>query len=175
MKKNGTLLLILAGLAALFFASRAKAAEPAPNALPAPTPASGGNPNLAQYLAWIATAADKYAVPYPVLLGLIRRQSRDFDPVVIGSAAGIAQFAEATAAQFNVNRADPASSIDGAARYLNWIKQTLNADNWYDVAGAFLWGIGNVKNAIAMNGNDWPSKAPAWLQNDLATLFQTHA
>ena len=56
----------------------------------------------------------------PVLLASVAQVESGFDPTALSSAGagGLMQFMPATADEMGVDRFDPASAIDGAARYL---------------------------------------------------------
>lgn len=65
-------------------------------------------------------AAQKYNVPVPLFVQQIGAES-SFNPLAKNpnsSAAGIAQFINATAREYGVNQYDPVSSLEGAARYM---------------------------------------------------------
>lgn len=174
--KNGTWIALAVAAVALIFGSRAKAAEMPVTTPAAPATLPGSDPG-APYFAAIADVATRYSIPYDVLLAVLRLQSRNFDPVVIASAGGIAQFMPETAAELGVERANIAASIDGAARYLGWINTTLirqfpTAATWRNSVAAFRWGIGNLSKALSA-GDLALNTAPQWLKNDLS-IFPLH-
>jgi hypothetical protein len=73
---------------------------------------------MPNYRAMAATAARKYGVPVDVFLRQINQES-GFRPGAKSSAGalGIAQFMPSTAREYGVNPLNPASALDGAARY----------------------------------------------------------
>lgn len=111
-------------------------------------------------------AAQKYGVDPDIFLAQIGQES-GFNPTArSGSGAeGIAQFMPATAKSYNVNPWDPASALDGAARYdaselkafHGNYKQALaaynagagNADKWNDPNFAGGQTYNYVKNILA--------------------------
>lgn len=89
-------------------------------------------------------AGKEHGIPW-ALLARIAQQESSFNPTAKSpvGAYGLMQFMEPTANEWNVDRADPASSIDGAARYLKWLKKNLGS--WDKALAGYNWGIGNVK------------------------------
>lgn len=68
----------------------------------------------------IEKAANENNVPKYLLAKLLYTESAfDVNAVSSAGAKGIAQFMEGTAKEFGVNREDPESSINGAAKYLS--------------------------------------------------------
>jgi peptidoglycan DL-endopeptidase CwlO len=65
-------------------------------------------------------AGAKYGVD-PALLAAVASQESGFDPSAVSAsgAQGLMQFMPATARSLGVNALDPASAVDGAARYLS--------------------------------------------------------
>lgn len=102
-----------------------------------------------QYRAAIAQAEAANGIPAGLLARLLWQESR-FRPDIIDGrtrspvgAVGIAQFMPATAAEWGVNPLDPLQSIDGAGRYLAWLRRRVNT--WAEALAAYNWGIGNVQ------------------------------
>ncbi|RFU22871.1 transglycosylase SLT domain-containing protein [Geodermatophilus marinus] len=88
----------------------------------APTAAaSGGSGALAgvPYADLFTRAGARHGVD-PALLAAVAAQESGFDPTAVSPAGarGLMQFMPATARSMGVDPADPASSVDGAARYL---------------------------------------------------------
>ncbi len=71
------------------------------------------------YAALFNEAGARYDVD-PALLASVAKVESAFDPTAISSAGaqGLMQFMPATAAEMGVDSFDPASAVDGAARYL---------------------------------------------------------
>jgi len=96
-------------------------------AVPAETRANGedfgGIPVPDELKPLVLDSAQRRAVPPAYLAWLLKRES-NFNPQAVGiptrsgRALGIAQFMPATAKAYGVDPMDPASAIDGAARYL---------------------------------------------------------
>lgn len=136
-------------------------APPAPSGATAPTPSP--HPDIAPrvsaapapyvppaasapYSALIEKAAVDNNIPVSVLTELLNQES-SFNPNAVhaGSGAkGIAQFMDATAAEWNVDVFNPASAIPAAARYLRWAVDFVGGDLVKGLA-AYNWGVGNVK------------------------------
>lgn len=116
------------------------------------------------------SAADN-GVPLPGLLALINRES-DWNQYAYNSesgAMGLGQFMGPTAAEWGVAPWSPASAIDGAARYLHWLRTQLG--EWPRALAAYNWGIGNVQNA----GSGWRDAMPTQTRNYVAALSPSFA
>lgn len=98
----------------------------------------------------IQDAAQRNGIPPNILAGLLETESGWRKEVISGrvnssaGAQGIAQFMPATAREWGVNPLDPASAIDGAARYLKWLTDQFNGDINMAIT-AYNGGIGNVR------------------------------
>lgn len=97
----------------------------------------------------IISAANKNGVPPQLLSALLWAES-SFSPDIIygrrvssAGAQGIAQFMPGTAAAMGVNPLDPASAIDGAARYL--AQHYRQFGDWGKALAAYNAGPGNVQ------------------------------
>lgn len=66
-----------------------------------------------------------------------------WDAVSPAGAFGLAQFMPATADEWDVEVADPVSSLNGGARYMRWLYDGLGS--WGLALAAYNWGIGNVR------------------------------
>jgi soluble lytic murein transglycosylase-like protein len=76
--------------------------------------------------------AQKYGIP-PDLFGSLIASESGWDPKAYNpksGALGIAQFLAETARRYGVDRLDPISSLDGAARYLRDIWQGIGQGDW---------------------------------------------
>jgi soluble lytic murein transglycosylase-like protein len=101
-----------------------------------------------KYALLIATAEARHGLPQDILARLLYQECRWRDDIISGrlkspaGAVGIAQFMPATAAEWGVNPLDPASAIDGAARYLASLYRKFGT--WTQALAAYNWGQGNV-------------------------------
>ncbi len=88
-------------------------------AAPATGGAAGGGLGGVPYADLFVSAGARHGVE-PALLAAVARTESNFDSSAVSSAGatGLMQFMPATARGLGVNPADPASAIDGAARYL---------------------------------------------------------
>jgi hypothetical protein len=101
-----------------------------------------------QLVQLVDAAEQKYGIPRGLLKGLIEQES-GWNPTAKAkstSASGIAQFVDATAKAYNVNRSDPLSSIDGAARYLVDLNKRFN--DWSLATRAYHGGEGTVDQLL---------------------------
>jgi hypothetical protein len=108
--------------------------------------ASSGPSSLAgvPYSGLFAQAGQKYGIS-PSLLAAVASQESGFNPSAVSSAGaqGLMQFMPSTARGLGVNPLDPASSIDGAARYLSGLTSQLGST---DLAlAAYNSGAGTVR------------------------------
>lgn len=103
----------------------------------------------AKYAGMIAASEARNGIPAGLLARLLYQECRWRDDIITGrvrspaGAVGIAQFMPATAAEWNVNPLDVQSSIDGAGRYLAWLRKQFTT--WTQALAAYNWGIGNVQ------------------------------
>ena len=107
-----------------------------------------------------------YGIPEK-LLGRQLQAESNFNPNAVGpltrygTAKGIAQFIDSTAAQFGIDPFNPAQAIDAAGRYLRQLYNTTGS--WVLALAAYNWGIGNLtRYGIA--------KAPYETQNYIAKI-----
>ena len=101
-----------------------------------------------QFQGMIDTSAARHGLD-PVMLARQLHQESGLDPNVKDSSAGaqgIAQFMPDTARRFGVNVRSPASSIEGAATYMDWLLQQpyIRGNVGLALAG-YNWGEGNVQ------------------------------
>ena len=93
----------------------------------------------------IAQAAEANGIPPSILAGLIEQES-GWNPTAVSSAGavGLGQFMPDTAAEWEVDRKDPVSSINGAAKYLRYLTDYFDGD--LDKAiYAYNGGMGNIE------------------------------
>ena len=93
----------------------------------------------------IASAAKKYGIDPSILAGLIDAES-SFNPNAISpsGAEGLGQFMPATAAEQGVDVNDPISSINGAAKYLAYLRDYFGGDMEKAIY-AYNGGMGNIQ------------------------------
>lgn len=114
-------------------------------------PGAGGNPTSrpasatapARFRPLFERAGAAHGVD-PGLLAAVAKNESGFKPGAVSPAGaqGIMQFMPATAAQFNVDPFDPASAIDGAARYLSQLEDQFGSVEL--ALAAYNAGPGNV-------------------------------
>lgn len=100
-------------------------------------------PENAAIVALLRAAENKYGIPFGLLVRQAWQESR-FNPSAVSPAGakGLMQFMPATAAEWGVSVFDPASSADGAGRYMKWLYGRVGS--WPLALAAYNWGIGNV-------------------------------
>lgn len=109
----------------------------------APAAGAGGLAGV-PYANLFTQAGAKYGVPAALLAGVAKTES-GFNPAAVSPAGaqGLMQFMPATAKGMGVNPLDPASAVDGAARYLS---AHLREFGTVDLAlAAYNAGPGNVR------------------------------
>lgn len=84
-------------------------------------------------------------------------------------AIGIAQFMRKTADEFGVDPFDPVSSIEGAGRYLAYLK--LKTGDWLSAVASYNWGPENVKQVKEQYKQSWVSKLPPVTQKYIGDVF----
>jgi len=93
----------------------------------------------------VEEAASANGIDPSILAGLLEQESR-WNPRAVSSsnAKGLAQFIDSTAEEFGVNPFDPASAIDGAARYLKYLIDYFEGDLKKAIY-AYNGGMGNIE------------------------------
>lgn len=115
-----------------------------PAAPAAPAAAGAGGLTGVPYADLFTQAGAKYGVPAALLAGVAKTES-GFNPAAVSPAGalGLMQFMPSTAKGMGVNPLDPASAVDGAARYLS---AHLREFGTVDLAlAAYNAGPGNVR------------------------------
>lgn len=103
----------------------------------------------------------QHGLPAGILTRLVRQESGgNCDARSEAGASGLCQFMPATARGMGVNAADPVSSVNGAARYLEDLMDMFGGDVDKAVA-AYNWGPGNMRRAVRQHGENWRSALPA--------------
>ena len=98
------------------------------------------------YGSMVTEAAEMYDIPAPVLAGIIETESSWINGQTSSAGArGLAQFMPGTAAQFGVDVNDPASSIEGAAKYLRHLMDNYGFDLKMAIY-AYNAGPGNIQS-----------------------------
>jgi len=100
-------------------------------------------PENASIIALLRKAETEHGIPPGLLVRQAWQESR-FNPNAVSPAGakGLMQFMPATAAEWGVSVFDPASSADGAGRYMAWLYGRTGS--WSLALAAYNWGIGNV-------------------------------
>ena len=116
----------------------------------------------------------KHGLPRGVLVNLVRQESggdcKIFGPETrSGRAQGLCQFVPATAQEWGVDASDPVSSINGAARYLEWLMDRFGGDAEKAIA-AYNWGPGNMRSLVRNHPNDWKQHLPKETKGYLANV-----
>jgi soluble lytic murein transglycosylase-like protein len=102
------------------------------------------DPANEQIIGLLNAAEARHGLPAGLLVRQAWQESR-FNTSAVNAwsgAKGLMQFMPATAAEWGVSVFDPASSADGAARYMVWLYGKLGS--WSLALAAYNWGIGNV-------------------------------
>jgi cell wall-associated NlpC family hydrolase len=112
---------------------------------PTAAPAGGGLGGV-PYADLFASAGAKHGVS-PALLAAVAKTESGFDSSAVSPAGarGLMQFMPATATSLGVDAGDPASSIDGAARYLSSLTQQFGSTEL--ALAAYNAGPGAVSRA----------------------------
>lgn len=98
-----------------------------------------------QYDDLFRQAEEQYGLPYNLLKAIAKTES-NFNPNAVSSAGakGLMQFTDGTAKDYKVNQFDPASSIDGAGRYMRRLIDMFGGDVGLALS-AYNGGPGTVK------------------------------
>lgn len=92
---------------------------------------------VADYQNYAAKTGEEFGIPQGLLPWIIQKES-NYNPTAKNpnsSAYGIAQFTDATAKQFNLDRSDPYASINDAGVYLVQLKQKTGS--WIGAVNAY--------------------------------------
>lgn len=134
-----------------------------------PAPAGGAMSPMSpsQYDSLFEQTGAKYGVPGQ-LLKAVAKQESGFNPQAQSPAGaqGLMQFMPPTAQQYGVDAFNPASSVDGAARYLKKLYDQFG--DWKLALAGYNWGEGNVGKWL-QSGAD-PNAMPAETRNYIANL-----
>lgn len=103
----------------------------------------------------------QHGLPAGILTNLVYQESRGNpsarSPV---GAKGLCQFMDGTAKQYGVDVTSPASSAQGAARYLEDLMDRFNGDSDKAIA-AYNCGQARVGRLVKQYGENWPDHLPA--------------
>lgn len=120
-----------------------------------------------KYKKFFDAARDKYGLPDQLLERVAYQESR-FNPDAVNvrsGAQGLMQFMPATAKEYGVNPFNPESAINGAARYLKWLRSKTNT--WAEALAAYNWGIGNLRRKGLQNAPKETQEYYTSITNDL--------
>lgn len=124
----------------------------------------------------IDTAAQKYGIDATVMRAQIAQESGGNPKAVSDKGArGVAQFIPGTAARYGVDVNDPASSIDGQARYMKDLLNQFGGD-YRKALAAYNMGEGGPGNKdgvyalVQKWGDDWLSHAPNQTKDYVASI-----
>lgn len=106
----------------------------------------------------------KHGLPAGVLTNLVFQESKGNENAVgpqtkYGKAKGLCQILDTTAKELKCDPMDPASAIQGAARYLEDLKDMFGGDMDKAIA-AYNWGPGNMRRAVREHGANWRNALP---------------
>lgn len=121
--------------------------------------------------ALVTSTAQQYGVDPALALAVAQRES-GLNPNVPNSSAGaigVMQLEPPTAAQYGVNPYDVTQNVQGGVAYLADLLAQYNGDEAKALA-AYNWGPGRVNAAVAAQGSNWLSLAPAETQNYVAAI-----
>lgn len=129
----------------------------------------GNNWNRAELEEFARSVESLYGIPAGGLSALIAQESawnpQAESPV---GAQGLAQFMPPTAEEWDVDPWDPLQSIEGAGKYLAWLRSQL--PSWTAALAAYNYGIGNVKRRITEAGHVDISRLPKETRDYIAKL-----
>ena len=122
--------------------------------------ASGSSLAGVPYADLFTQAGAKYGIS-PALLAAVAKTESGFNSSAVSSAGatGLMQFMPATAKGLGVNASDPASSIDGAARYLSSLTEQFGSTEL--ALAAYNAGPGAVQRAGGIPAN---GQTPSYVQ-----------
>lgn len=102
----------------------------------------------------------QHGLPSGILTNLVYQESKGDPSAESGAGAkGLCQFMDPTAKQYGVDVTSPASSIKGAARYLEDLLDMFNGDVDKAIA-AYNCGQGRVRNLVKQHGDNWREHLP---------------
>lgn len=133
-------------------------------------------PAVQQYSGQIKTFGMKYGVDPNFLMAQINVESRGNAAAISGPTAtgspsiGIAQFQQATAAQYGVNPKDPTSSLEGQAHYMSDLLKQFGGD-YTKATAAYNWGPRNLSKAVSQFGDNWQQHLPPETTKYLGNIF----
>ena len=98
-----------------------------------------------EYDPLFTAAEETYGLPYGLLKAIAKTES-GFNPKAVSPAGakGLMQFTDGTAKDYGVDQFDPASSIDGAGRYMRRLIDMFSGDVGFALS-AYNGGPGTIK------------------------------
>lgn len=124
----------------------------------------------------IDKAAQQYGIDPAIMRAQIAQESGGNPKAVSPAGArGVSQFIPGTAARYGVDVNDPASSIDGQARYMKDLLAQFGGD-YRKALAAYNMGEGSkekrngVEGLVLKWGDDWLSHAPKETQDYVASI-----
>jgi soluble lytic murein transglycosylase-like protein len=146
--------------------------KPAENLVKSAT-APGAKANIsAKTMQWapqVQAEAAKKGLNANILLAQIQQESGGNPNAVgpqtrFGTAKGLTQFIDATAADYGVDVKDPNSAIKGQAAMMGDMLKKYGGD-YSKALAAYNWGPGNLDKSLQRWGADWRNHLPAETSN----------
>lgn len=120
-----------------------------------------------KWLPALTSAELQYNIPNRLLARVAYQESRFRNDIISGdivssaNAQGIMQIVPRW--HPDVDPLEPYQAIDYAGHYLSQLYKQFGS--WDKALGAYNWGPGNMKNAIAKHGEKWLNYAPEETRN----------
>lgn len=123
------------------------------------------------YVDMARQAAIRHGISPDLFVRQIQQES-GFNPGASSpaGAVGIAQFLPSTAASMGVNPYDPASALDGAARWMSQLSAQFGG-NYAKALAAYNAGPGAVYRAQSLGGGNWLAYMPYESQHYVAVIM----
>jgi hypothetical protein len=152
-----------------------KPAEGLVKAATAPGAKANLSPKVMQWAPQVQAEAAKKGLNANILLAQIQQESGGNPDAVgpqtrFGTAKGLTQFIDATAADYGVNVKDPNSAIKGQAAMMGDMLKKYGGD-YSKALAAYNWGPGNLDGALQRWGNDWRNHLPSETSNYITSIM----